>query len=111
MVTPLAEHFDTLVFFAQQDQVPLLKELDPPRRAIVLMAILGLVLLGIALVAGAMIGGRWVRRMARSEPKSDFPSKVNENQRLRRRLAKQLPEVESGETIHSERGTDETVAD
>ena len=45
-----------------------LERLDPPTRARVIMALLGLVLLGVTLVACVMIGGRWVRRLARHSP-------------------------------------------
>lgn len=50
-----------------------LERLDPPTRARVIMALLGLVLLGVTLVACVMIGGRWVRRLARHSPHSMVP--------------------------------------
>ena len=37
--------------------------LDPPTRAVLLMALLAFVILGMGLIAGAMIAGRWVRRL------------------------------------------------
>ncbi len=36
--------------------------LDPPTRAVLLMALLGFVVLGIGLIAGALLGGHWARR-------------------------------------------------
>jgi hypothetical protein len=53
----------------QEPAQPLLERLDPPKRAAVLMTILGLVLTGLMLVAGVMIGAHWVRRMARHMPR------------------------------------------
>src|SRR3972149_4205649 len=66
--------------FAQQEVEPLLEQLDPPHRAMVLMAILGLVLLGVLMVACAMLGARWVRREARQRQKRNAP--------IRRKVAK-----------------------
>ena len=63
---------------------PLIERLDPPRRAAVLMAILGLVILGLTLVACVMIGGRWVRRLARDEHgrrRSPATSRINASAR------------------------------
>jgi hypothetical protein len=57
-----------VVIVAQEPAQPLLERLDPPRRAMVMMAIFGLVILGLALIAAVMMGGRWVRRMARHQP-------------------------------------------
>lgn len=36
--------------------------LDPPTRAVLLMALLAFVVLGLGLIAGALIGGHWARR-------------------------------------------------
>jgi hypothetical protein len=51
--------------WAEAEGQPLLTRLSPQNRAIVLMALLGLVLVGIALVALAILGGRHVLREAR----------------------------------------------
>lgn len=53
---------------AAEQPTSVLERLDPPTRAVVLMALLGLVLLGLGMVALTMIGGRWVRRLARQRP-------------------------------------------
>ena len=39
-----------------------LEQLDPPSRAVVVMALLGILLLGMFLVAMILLGGRWARR-------------------------------------------------
>lgn len=51
--------------WAEAEAQSLLMRLSPQNRAIVLMALLGLVLVGIALVALAILGGRHVLREAR----------------------------------------------
>jgi hypothetical protein len=87
---------------AQQSTDPVLEQLDPPRRALVLMALLGLVLLGLVLVACAMIGAHWVRRMARHKPgamKGQAVESAAQNQRMRHALASVLPEPKSDDTI------------
>ena len=90
---------------------PLFERLDPPRRAAVLMAILGLVLLGLGLVACVMIGGRWVRRIARVRHGRTKNIAHIENQRLRARLQPILPDAATGDTTVAEPPSDETVAD
>jgi hypothetical protein len=54
-----------MVAIAVDEPAPLLKRLDPPRRATVVMALVGLVVLGLGLVALVMLGGWFVRRRAR----------------------------------------------
>jgi hypothetical protein len=54
---------------AQQTGDAVLERLDPPRRAAVIMALLGLTLIGLFLIAFIMVGGHWVRRLARHRPK------------------------------------------
>lgn len=51
--------------WAEAETQPLLMRLSPQNRAVVLMALLGLVLVGIALVALAILAGRHVLREAR----------------------------------------------
>ena len=36
--------------------------LDPPTRAVLLMALLGFFVLGLGLIVGAILGGHWARR-------------------------------------------------
>lgn len=54
--------------WADAEVQSLLMRLSPQNRAIVLMALLGLVLVGLALVALAILGGRHVLREARRSP-------------------------------------------
>jgi hypothetical protein len=100
---------------AQQPARPMLERLDPPHRAMVIMAILGLVLTGLMLVAGAMIGARWVRRMARQKPHSN-PSSARSSIGLDSRLLREslqgvLPNVEPGSTVEIDAASHETRID
>ena len=52
---------------------PLLMRLHPETRAKVLMALLALVLVGMALVAMVWIGARYLRRIAKTPPRSMRP--------------------------------------
>lgn len=90
---------------------PLIERLDPPRRAAVLMAILGLVLLGLALVACVMIGGRWMRRVARHRLGHTRNTSHVENRRLRAALEPILPQAAAGETAVVHRRSDDTLAE
>jgi hypothetical protein len=96
---------------AQHADEPLLKQLDPPRRAAVLMALLGLVLIGVTLVACVMIGGRWARRMARHRPGRNRTHPTGDDKTWRKQLAQHLPDVDPGETTVIDQTTDETKAD
>ena len=53
---------------AQQAGDAVIERLDPPRRAAVLMALLGLTLVGLFLITFIMVGAHWVRRLARHRP-------------------------------------------
>ncbi len=50
-------------FAFQENTEPLLQRLPPERRAMVVMALLGLVLVGLALIMFAWLGGRYFRRL------------------------------------------------
>jgi hypothetical protein len=106
---PLRLALDLLALQASAE--PLLERLDLPRRAAVVMAIMGLVLTGLVLVACVMIGGRWVRRLARHQHERTTRTANIENQRLRDALRPILPDGATGETTVAERTTDETVTD
>jgi hypothetical protein len=111
MVTmPLAAH---IVALAQAEQAaePLLERLDPPRRAVVLMALLGVVLTGIALVACIMIGSRWVRRNARSGVRPTPIDKSPGSEAWREVLREALPEAKSSDTIATNKKSDEPRID
>jgi len=100
-----------LLLAIEESAEPLIEQLDPPRRAAVLMAILALVLLGLALVACAMIGGRWVRRLARDRHGPTTLTTHVENQRLRTVLEPILPTGDAAETKIIRRASDQTIAD
>ncbi len=115
MVTNLAAALAAVsLLLAQRDMGPILKQLDPPRRAAVMMALLALVLTGLLLVTCVMIGARWVRRTARQIPKrgrKDLKVSAAENRRLRDSLQSVLPEVKTDDTIQVSRRPGETKVD
>jgi hypothetical protein len=111
VISSLLEQCLAAAILAQQQARPL-QQLDPPKRAAVLMAILGLVLTGLMLVAGVMIGAHWVRRLARQKPYShstggDSASRLA-SQRLRASLAEELPDIETSATVQIDRSSNET---
>jgi hypothetical protein len=55
------------VFLAERS---LLEQLDPSRRAAVVMALIGLCLLGVLMVVLTMLAGRWVRGLKISTPRA-----------------------------------------
>jgi len=90
---------DTILFAVQAGDA-VLERLDPPRRAAVVMALLGLTLVGLFLITFAMVGGHWVRRLARHRPgKRQFMTKVETAAGLREALPEILPERKSSETV------------
>jgi hypothetical protein len=109
MVTFAEIDFLRAMLLAEDAAKPVLERLDPPRRAAVVMALLGLVLTGLLLVACVMLGGHWVRRMARHRPGGGNANvdSASENRQLRESLKAILPNVKSSETIH----TDQTAGD
>jgi hypothetical protein len=104
-----------LALLAADPAAPVIERLDPPRRAAVVMALLGLVLTGLLLVACAMLGANWVRRMARHHPESrDFAGDNQahaRNRRLRDSLHSILSNTRSDETIHGDSTSGETKVD
>ena len=110
VITALAAHFGA-VLLAEQAAAPLLERLDPPRRAIVLMALLGVVLTGIALVACIMIGARWVRRQANQGVRPTPIEKSPGGEAWREVLRDALPNVKSSDTISINKKSDETRVD
>ncbi len=68
-----------LLLAVEQTDGPVLERLDPPLRAAVVMALLALTLTGLFLVTFAMIGGRWVRRLARQRPNTEFQGAIQPN--------------------------------
>jgi hypothetical protein len=90
---------------------PLLERLDPPRRAAVVMALLGIVLVGVLLVACVMIGAHWVRGMARRGRGPTTQTTNAANRRLREALGPILPQGKTDETTIAKSSTDDTVAE
>jgi hypothetical protein len=93
---------------------PVLERLDPPRRAAVVMALLGLVLTGLVLITCVMLGAHWVRRLARHQPRdlatSDVRSEVA-SARLRKSLEAMLPDMKTGDTVQIDASSKETKVD
>jgi hypothetical protein len=92
-----------------------LERLDPPRRAAVVMALLGLVLTGLVLVTCVMLGAHWVRRLAQHKPTGSSSTNVArstaETARLRTSLATIVPDIQLGDTVQINRSTKETKVD
>ena len=99
------------VLLAEEAARPLLERLDEPRRAAVIMALLGIVLVGIFLVAAVMIGAHWVRRLARQDDRRARSQQLHESRRLRQSLRGILPETSTSETINVDGSSDETHVD
>jgi hypothetical protein len=59
---------NVLTWANEKSNEHLIKRLDPPRQAQVLMVLLGLLLLGGLLIAMIVLGGRRARRIARLKP-------------------------------------------
>jgi hypothetical protein len=89
-----------LIIATQQPGGSVLERLDPPRRAAVIMALLGLTLIGLFLITFVMIGGHWVRRLARQRPGSrNGANTAAATQQLRDTLQTYLPDVKSSDTV------------
>jgi hypothetical protein len=100
------------VLLAQATE-PVLERLDPPRRAAIVMALLGLTLIGLFLIVLAMVGGHWARRLARHRPgqagkrAASMPSDAE----LRFPLESILPEAKTDDTIQFGKRSSETMSD
>ena len=92
---------------------PVIEQLDPPRRAAVIMALLALVLIGLFLVTFVMVGAHWVRRLARHKPASAHTAVRSgaTSQRLRNALHKILPTAKTADTIQIDASTKDTKID
>ena len=108
---PYAEQLVAAAMLAEAAAQPLIERLDPPRRAAVVMALLGIVLTGVTLVACVMIGGRWVRRLARRGVRRTTVGMTPGRERWRDVLRAVLPDAKSDETISSDKPSDETRVD
>jgi hypothetical protein len=92
-----------------------LERLDPPKRAAVVMALLGLVLTGLVLVTCVMLGSHWVRQLARHRPPQQGERTTSrspaESRRLRHALDGILPSVKSGDTVQHDSSSSDTIVD
>jgi O-antigen ligase len=100
-----------LALVTTEEAEPLLEQLDPPRRAIVLMALLALVLVGLFLVAFVMIGARWVRRLAGRGLRRTDASKPARDDSWRSALRDALPNGKTDATVSLDKPSDETRVD
>ena len=92
---------------------PVLERIDPPRRAAIVMALLGLTLIGLFLIVLAMLGGHWARRLARHRPGQGRKPGIIEpsDGQLRQSLESVLPEVKTDDTIQFGNRSNETKSD
>lgn len=89
-----------ILFAAQQAGDAVLERLDPPRRAAVVMALLGLTLIGLLLITVVMVGGHWVRRLARHRPgQRRFRTPITTQDGVREALQEVLPKGNSSDTV------------
>lgn len=92
--------FGTMLVGAQQVAEPVFERLDPPRRAAVVMALLGLALVGLFLITFVMVGGHWVRRLARHRPAPEATAKnAFADRQPQDTLANVAPDVKTAETV------------
>ncbi|QDU57814.1 hypothetical protein [Aeoliella mucimassa] len=85
-----------------------LERLDPPRRAAVILALVGLGLLGALLIVVVLLGGRWARQ-DRSPRPSRFTGTSEESSTANRTPPKpRSNELRSGETLAEPPGDGET---
>jgi hypothetical protein len=99
------------LILAQEAVKPVLERIDPPRRAAIIMALLGLTLVGLFLIVLAMVGGHWARRLARQRPgrasiSNDGTSSGDE--RLRQSLESILPEPKTDDTVQYGKSSPDT---
>lgn len=103
----------SMLLLGEQPAKSVLEQLEPPQRAAVFMALLGLVLTGLALVTCVMIGARWVRGIARHKPGSreSIALGAARRQHGRQSLTSILPDSKAGDTLQLGNGPDDTRPD
>ena len=98
-----------ILLAAQQAGDAVIERLDPPRRAAVVMALLGLTLVGLFLITFIMVGGHWVRRLARHRPKPrQFGLNTANDNQLPEALQNIVPDLKSSDTILLDSSSKET---
>jgi hypothetical protein len=101
-----------LLLAAQQSNAPVLEQLDKPRRAAVIMALLALTLVGLFLITLVMVGGHWVRRLARHRPgRQKTRAGAIGDHKLQEALQSILPEGKIGDTVLLDRPSRDTTVD
>ena len=103
----------SLLLAAHDAAEPVLERIDPPRRAAIVMALLGLTLIGLFLIVLAMLGGHWARRLARHRPGQGRKPGIIEptDAQLRQSLESILPEAKTDDTIQFGNRSNETKSD
>lgn len=98
------------LILAQEEVKPVLERIDPPRRAAIIMALLGLTLVGLFLIVLAMVGGRWARRLARQRPSagSKRHKTASTDRVLRQSLSSILPEAKTDDTVQYGKSSPDT---
>jgi len=102
------------LLLAELSKESVFSQLSPPKRAALVMTLLGLVLVGLFLVTFAMLGAHWVRRLARHKPQqhaTNAADQAERNQRLRESLRSVLSEGKTGDTVELGRTPGETKLD
>lgn len=86
----------TRVLLASTEQQTVLEQLDPGRRAAVVMALVGLGMLGALLLALVMLGGRWARQ---DRPQRRAHRSEHRPRQVGRAVHPQITEYVAGETV------------
>ena len=110
MVELVAKLSLSWLILAQEEVKPVLERIDPPRRAAIIMALLGLTLVGLFLIVLAMVGGHWARRLARQRPgaNSKRTGTSNTDSVLRQSLSSMLPEAKTDDTVQYGKSSPDT---
>jgi hypothetical protein len=102
----------TALLAAEPSTEPVLEQLDPPRRAAVVMALLGITLIGLFLVLFIMMGGHWVRRLARHRPRTVIDAPPPQEIQRQRPAQRPLPaDTKSNETLLLDTPSHDTKAE
>jgi amino acid transporter len=110
MVAHFANTTLSWLILAQEEVKPVLERIDPPRRAAIIMALLGLTLVGLFLIVLAMVGGHWARRLARQRPGASAKrsGSSSTDSVLRQSLSSILPEAKTDDTVQYGKSSPDT---